>query len=106
MVIYEVNLFVDREVYQEFYPWLREHAEEMLQFPGFLGAIILMPTENNEDRQTLTIQYRLRSRLDLESYFSDHAAGMREKGIKRFGDRFSAQRRIMDIQEVLENHGL
>lgn len=104
MVIYEVSLFVDSDIYQEFYTWLQEHATEMLQFSGFMGAIILTPQESNEDKQTLIIQYRLRSQADLDRYFSEFAAGMREKGIKRFGDRFSAQRRIMEIKEVLENN--
>ncbi|MGQ3892173.1 DUF4286 family protein [Legionella sp. CNM-4043-24] len=103
MVIYEVSLFVERDIYSEFYSWLQEHVTEMLQFPGFVGAIILTPAENNDARQVLIVQYRLRTHEDLDRYFSEFAAGMREKGIKRFGNKFSAERRILDIQDVLEN---
>lgn len=101
MVIYEVNLTINRAVYSEFTLWLKEHVNEMLQFPGFIQASIFKPEEEISDQEKLTIQYQLESRADLERYFTDFAPRMREEGIKRFSDKFSASRGIFEVQEII-----
>ena len=67
----------------------------MLTFPGFIKANILRP-ENEKllGKEKLTIQYQLKDSLSLEHYFEQYADQMRNKGIARFKDKFSAQRRI------------
>jgi quinol monooxygenase YgiN len=101
MTIYEVNLFVDKDIFQEFLVWLHEHAQEMLQFPGFLSASILNPEEaSQEKRAEVTVQYQLEDRASLEQYFKEFAAGMREKGVLLFNGKFSAQRRILEVVDV------
>jgi len=103
MVIYEVNLSIDRDVYPEFKAWLNDHVKEMLQFSGFVQASILKPEEDEiSDREKLTIQYQLESRADLETYFIEYAPKMREEGIKRFKDKFSATRRIFKVKDILK----
>ena len=60
MVIYEVNLAIDEGIYTEFRLWLKEHVNEMLQFPGFIQASIFKPELNEaSDQEKLTIQYQL-----------------------------------------------
>ncbi|HAT6826463.1 TPA: DUF4286 family protein [Legionella pneumophila] len=102
MVIYEVNLLIEEDVYSQFQSWLKEHAKEMLQFPGFIQAHILKP--ENEDIQTqkkLTVQYQVDSKNSLSNYFNQFAAKMREEGLKHFKDKFSAERRIYEVQEYI-----
>ncbi|HHG8504995.1 TPA: DUF4286 family protein [Legionella pneumophila] len=102
MVIYEVNLLIEEDVYNQFQSWLRAHAKEMLQFPGFLQAHILKP--ENEDIQTLkklTVQYQVDNKSSLTNYFNQFAAKMREEGLKHFRDKFSAERRIYEVQECI-----
>jgi len=102
MVIYEVNLNINNDIYSEFKLWLNEHAKEMLQFPGFIQASIFKPEQVEEsDQEKLTIQYQLETRGDLERYFTEFAPKMREKGIKRFNDKFSATRRIFKAQAII-----
>jgi len=43
----------------------------------------------------LTTTYLVETRQNLEDYFQHHASKMREDGIKRFGGRFIANRRIL-----------
>ncbi|MFI4918878.1 MAG: DUF4286 family protein [Legionellales bacterium] len=102
MVIYEVNLAIDADIYPEFQLWLKTHAKEMLQFPGFINASILKP-ENEEvsGQEKLTVQYQLESRGALDVYFTEFAPKMRGDGIALFKDRFSAERRIFEVQEYI-----
>lgn len=102
MVIYEVNLLIEEDVYNQFQSWLKVHAKEMLQFPGFIQAHILKP--ENEDIQTqkkLTVQYQVDNKNSLTNYFNQFAAKMRDEGLKQFKGKFSAERRIYEVQEYI-----
>lgn len=102
MVIYEVNLTIDADIYPQFQLWLKKHATEMLQFPGFIKACILkQEKEKNSGQEALTVQYQLENRDALETYFVQFAPGMREEGIKLFDNKFSAERRIFEVQESI-----
>ena len=102
-VIYEVNLKVSIEVLDTFLPWLHNHIQEMLTFDGFLASELLTVEEdvasNDGSIKPFTVQYRLQNRAKLESYFQDHAAAMREDGMKRFGGKFTATRRILAVSQ-------
>ena len=100
MVIYEVNLAIDVDIYPQFQLWLKKHAKEMLEFPGFIQASILKPeNEQVSDREKLTVQYQLENRESLNVYFTEFAPKMREEGINLFKDKFSAERRIFEVQD-------
>jgi uncharacterized NAD(P)/FAD-binding protein YdhS len=97
MVIYEVNLLVNESIYADFQIWLQQHVREMLQHPGFIRAYIFNEEQHDGDeKQKLTIQYQLMSRRDLDHYFEAYASNMLEEGVKRFGNSYSATRRIFD----------
>lgn len=102
MVIYEVNLTIDRDIYQNFQLWLKDHIQEMLQFSGFIQACISKPEEKKSSLQELlTIHYKIENREALEEYLQKLAPKMREKGIKRFNNKFSAERRIYEILDII-----
>jgi hypothetical protein len=102
MVIYEVNLTINSDIYSQFQLWLRNHITEMLQFPGFIKASILKQEQKNKpEQEELTVQYQLENRTALETYFIQFAPRMREEGIKLFNNKFSAERRIFEV--VQEN---
>jgi len=93
-VIYEVNLVPEPAIEEQFDDWLREHVREMLGLPGFIDATISR-VEHEDGRTARSVQYELQDRKALEQYLSDQAAGMRQAAIDRFGDQFSATRRIL-----------
>lgn len=102
MVIYEVNLAINEEIYPQFQLWLKKHAAEMLQFPGFIQANILKPEkEEFLGKEKLTVQYQLENRKALDIYFEQYAPIMREEGTNLFSDKFSAERRIYEVQEMI-----
>jgi len=94
MIIYEVNIELDTEIISEFNEWLDEHINNMLQFEGFKSAKKLNSIEN--EQYYLTVQYNIESQEDLDRYLRNHAQKMRSEGIKKFGDKFIAHRRIMN----------
>lgn len=105
MVIYEVNLSIDNEIFGEYKAWLDPHILEMLELPGFLNATVLnqtMDASSTDLQKHLTIQYQLESANDLQSYFDEHAASMRGDGVNRFEGRFSATRRTFEVQETIK----
>lgn len=101
MVIYEVNLSVSREIYADFMVWLKDHIKEMLTLPGFTQASLLKQEADVSELEELTVQYQLEKRSDLEKYFTEFAPKMREEGIKLFQDKFSAGRRVFNMEETI-----
>jgi len=103
MVIYEVNLFINKSIFDDYKKWLEEHITEMLMFQGFSEAKILSESDfgvanDNNVESKLTVQYVIQSRADLNDYFEKKASIMRKKGTDLFGDRFRAERRILNIE--------
>jgi len=106
MIVYEVNLSIDTAIFQAYKDWLEAHIDEMLRFPGFIRATLLHPALDDKlpatsAQQQLSVQYTLENAEDLQSYLRDHAPKMRGDGIARFGNRFTATRRIFEVKKVL-----
>lgn len=103
MIIYEVNLNIDDDIYPEFKVWLNEHVKEMLQFPGFIQASFLKQEKDKDScQEKLTIQYQLNDKEALDRYFSEFAPMMREKGLALFKNKFFAERRIFELLDVIQ----
>lgn len=102
MIIYEVNLAFEKTISEDFRLWLNEHIAQMLQFSGFIQANLLQSESDDSDQEKLTVHYYLTDREALENYLVNFAPKMRQQGIERFKDKFSAQRRILQIVSVLK----
>lgn len=102
MIIYEVNLTVDRDIADEYADWLGPHIEEMLALPGFESAEWLEDVDYDVDEGAdprWVIHYRLRSHDDFVRYEQEHAEQMRGDGLERFGTKFEATRRILRVRD-------
>jgi hypothetical protein len=94
-VIYEVSLKVQKRLAGRFDAWLKGHVDTMLGLPGFIDAEI-EPREAGHRHVLRVVRYRLVDRQALDDYFAQHASEMRADGVARFGNRFSAERRILE----------
>jgi hypothetical protein len=94
-VIYEVSLEIEQDVVVEFDAWLAGHIEDMLTMPGFISARTFTLENAEDDRARRVTHFHLESEADLERYLSGPAAAMRQAATERFGDRFTASRRIL-----------
>ena len=99
MIVYEVNLFVRREIEAEYRAWLDAHVQEIVALPGFLGAEVFERREPApaEGELALCTQYRLRDAAALDDYLREHAPRLRADGLARFGDGFRAERRVLEL---------
>lgn len=95
-IIYEVNIKISSDVVNDYLSWLNEHISEILNIDGFQSAKLYKEDITSSDFFALTIHYTISNRTALETYFSEYAETMRQKGIDRFGDKFSATRRILE----------
>jgi hypothetical protein len=98
-VVYEVNLEADADIAGPFDTWLRDHIADMLQFEGFRSAEIFEDPAAPAGRIRRIVQYRLRDRTALDDYLATHAPRMRAQGVARFGNRFTAERRVLPRRE-------
>jgi hypothetical protein len=98
-VLYEVSLEADAAIAGPFDTWLRDHIADMLQLGGFLSAEILEDAAAPAGKIRRIVQYRLRNQAALDAYLRDEAPRMRAHGIARFGDRFTAERRVLAHRE-------
>ncbi len=100
MLIYEVNLQIDTDIYATYITWLKKHIQEILNFPGFSKAQLLTE-QNNKISNNITVQYYIDSEDNLNNYLTNHAPQMRAEGLAKFKNKFSATRRIFTISEII-----
>jgi hypothetical protein len=105
MLIYEVNLELDEDINFKVAGWLTEHIDKMLAFKGFKVAQWFFRRPEDEGRpdtkKTLwTIQYLVEDRASLDAYLNEHAEKMRADAVNQFGDKLSANRRVLNLLSV------
>ncbi|MGY0505690.1 DUF4286 family protein [Luteimonas sp. e5] len=100
-MIYEVNLWVDAAIADDYRAWLARHVDQMLALPGFVEARVFEVLEPAPEQGeiALCVQYRLRDANALDAYLRDHAPRMRAEGSQRFTGRFRATRRVLRAAE-------
>ncbi|MFN7096550.1 MAG: DUF4286 family protein [Gammaproteobacteria bacterium] len=101
-VIYEVSLSIKNEIFADYYAWLVEHSKQILTYEGFKDAKIQRLVDQSIPEHTnLVVSYTLDSMTHLGYYLTNHAAAMRKEGFERVGDKFSATRRVLEVEHVL-----
>lgn len=97
MILYEVRIAIDHELAAEYREWLEAHMREILALPGFEFAEMLRE-DTSGGRAIFVCHYWMQGRDALENYLREHAPRLRADGISRFGDRFSAERRVLELE--------
>jgi len=97
MIVYEIRVCVAAEIAEAYREWLGEHVREILTLPGFQRAELL--AEDSEAGLVWVVRYHLASRAALADYLRDHAQRLRAEGLARFGERFSATRRVLEMRQ-------
>lgn len=95
MIVYEVNLSVERAIADAYRAWLYEHLAQMLALPGFVSAECFAVDADDAAHSRFCVQYRLTDAAALDRYLSQDAPRLRADALARFGGRFSATRRVL-----------
>jgi len=105
VIVYEVNVDVAPDIAEDYGAWLHAHIAEILALPGFTGATRYRredPASESDAAGPMlrwTIHYRLRDRAALSDYLREHAPRLRAEGVARFGQRFTATRRVLEVAD-------
>jgi len=108
--IYEVAIsFNDKSISKQYYNWLsNHHVKEVLDFPGFVSAELLIlygggnSIEADSSQEGIVVRYTLESLNVFDDYNkSDLARRLRKDAIEQFGDKFTAQRRVLLTGDVI-----
>ncbi|EER14033.1 conserved hypothetical protein, partial [Perkinsus marinus ATCC 50983] len=94
-VVYEVNVKCrDKETAERFFGWLvnQGHVAEVVKNEGFSSAEVFTDVE---DARKLVARYVVDSVEDLDAYSSGPGIALKKEGIEKFGDSFTATRRVL-----------
>lgn len=98
MIIYNVTVNIDESIHEEWLNWIKNHIALVLATGHFTEAkLTKVLIEEEMGGTTYSIQYRAKSRTDLEDYYNNHAETLRQDGLKRFADKMLAFRTELEI---------
>jgi hypothetical protein len=99
MIIYNVTIRVAAAIHTDWLHWLKnEHIPEVIQTGCFTHATILRLMEvDDTEGPTYAIQYFAESKGLYNNYIENHAALLREKSFKKWGNQFIAFRSVLQV---------
>ena len=98
MIVYEVNLLVNRSIIKPYVQWLSGHINEMLEIEGFLDADCFSVIDPAKQSQAeYSVRYSVESEAALDHYMTHHAGRMRQQAKDLFAGQFTASRRVLSM---------
>lgn len=99
MIIYNVTIKLTKDIHKEWLTWMKsEHIPEVMNTGLFVDyRLCRLLDQDDTEGPTYTIQYFLDSLEHYNTYISEHAQKMRDKGFVRFGSNFVAFRTVMEV---------
>ncbi len=100
MIIYNVTVKVTHAIQEQWVHWMKqEHMPELMRTGLFVDCRLCRLLEQDEaEGITYIAQYYCDNLEHYNTYISEHAPLMREKGFKKFGDQFIAFRTVMEVE--------
>ena len=98
MYIYNVTLSIDQSIHDEWLQWIQQHIPEVLATGKFVSAkLTQVLVEEEMDGITYSVQYRAKTREDLDNYYKEDADRLRTDGMRKFADKMLAFRTELKI---------
>ena len=98
MIIYNVTANIDDSIHEEWLTWIKEHIPQVLATGKFTEAkLTKVLVEEEMGGVTYSIQYRAKSREDLDNYYQNDADKLRNEGLNKFADKMLAFRTELEI---------
>ncbi|RDK88337.1 DUF4286 family protein [Marinirhabdus gelatinilytica] len=98
MIIYNVTANIDASIHDRWLEWIKEHIPQVLATGHFTEAKLTKVLIDEEmGGTTYSIQYRAKSREDLENYYKNHAEKLRNEGLRLFADKMLAFRTELEV---------
>ena len=107
MIIYNVTVNVDDSIHENWVKWIKGHIPQVLATGKFIEArFTKVLVKEDMGGTTYSIQYKAKSKEDLENYYLQDANRLRLEGENLFGDKmliFSTELEIIDEFSVSFN---
>ncbi len=97
MIIYNVTLNIHKSITKDWLVWIKEHIPQVLATGKFKEAKLTKVLVEDDEADTYSVQYRAHSREALDSYYANHAEGLKQDGLKRFGDKVLSFRTELEV---------
>jgi hypothetical protein len=98
MYIYNVTINIDESPREEWLNWIKSHIPKVLATGKFIEAkLTRVLVEEELGGTTYSVQYRAKSREDLEHYYMYDAERLRNDGQSKFADKMLAFRTELEI---------
>lgn len=102
MIIYEVRVLIEPAIETAYRAWLDAHIREIIALPGFTGAALYAEADPS-GKPCFVMHYQLRDQASLDRYFAEHAPRLRADGLNRFGNQFTATRRVLSFSQQFDS---
>ena len=97
MYIYNVTLSIDESIHKEWLEWIQSHIPEVLATGKFTSAKLTQVLVDDDMGITYSVQYRAKTREDLDNYYKEDAEKLRVSGMQKFADKMLAFRTELKI---------
>lgn len=103
--VYEVNLTIEKELFDKNKDWLIHHFHEMVTSNNFskLKLFFVKNTDPINDAhmryQKIVAQYYITDYKILHDYFEKQANNMRSQVFEKLGHCYSVSRRVLELAE-------
>lgn len=97
MIIYNVTSTVDHSIHQQWLSWIKEHIPQVLSTGCFTEAKLTKVMVDDDQDATYSVQYRAKSRKDLDRYYATFADALRMEALKHFADKVLSFRTELEV---------
>ncbi|QDO93337.1 DUF4286 family protein [Formosa sediminum] len=108
MYIYNVTSNVSDAVHDTWIAWMKQvHIPQVLSVGMFYEAKLTRVLVDEEmGGKTYSVQYRAKSREDLETYYTQFAESLRQETVQKFGENvlsFRTELEVIDVYSVTKH---
>ena len=98
MYIYNVTINIDDSIQEEWLIWMKSHIPKVLATGKFTEAkLTRVFVEEELGGATYSVQYKAKSREDLDNYYIHYAEKLRNDGQSKFANKMLAFRTELEI---------
>lgn len=97
MIIYNVTSTIDKSVHDKWLLWIKDHIPQVLSTGCFTEAKLTKVLVDADQDATYSVQYRAKTREDLERYYATHADALRTDSLKHFADKVLSFRTELEV---------
>lgn len=98
MFIYNVTVNVSEDAHNEWVRWMKDtHMPDVMKTGCFIDSQLVKVLYVNDEGHTYSIQYKFLEMPDIERYQKDFAPALQADHKKRFGEKTTAFRTLLQI---------